>query len=282
MILSYLPDIYLEGASPSELIAALAEVGAGKLVFPHSFFRKWLAGEIDFAKTVDVAASSGAPFSDAHAPYNADFDLNGNASQIENHKRMIDLCASAGIRTYTIHIGPPYGGQTPLQALSQSCRSVEKLLPLAEESKTTLCVENIYYPTTTVPLLHKLLTTFQSTYFRFCYDSGHANIMTRGVRDKSHVDWVRKYWEDSGITPECDDFSALHPFLATCHLHDNSGASDDHTLPGYDGGNIDWKSLLEWITSSPSLISMQTESHGAAYRKTAADTVAAYNAVNLA
>ena len=57
----------------------------------------------------------------------------------------------------------------------------------------------------------------------------------------------------------CDNaFELMAPRIFTCHLHDNNGYSDQHSVPG--NGNVNWEELAEKLLNhAPQLISLQTE-----------------------
>ena len=280
-MLSFLPDAFHEdGADNAARIAdEFAAAGAKRLVLSHSWCRKFLTDPAFANDCPRAVRGAGLSFHDAHAPYGQDWDLNGNHAELDSHCRLLGICAENGVKTYTIHIGPPYGGQSAQEAVSQSCRALERILPAAQDAKVVIACENIYYPTTTSACLLKVLRAFESPFLRFCYDSGHANLMTQGVRAGTLCDWVEAPWLKSGITPVADSFDELRPYLVTCHLHDNGGAGDDHNLPNAPGCTIDWPSLKQWLLASPGLISLQTEVHAAVYRLSAADVASAIREV---
>ncbi len=277
-MLSFLPDAFHDdGADDSARLAdEFAAAGAKRLVLSHSWCRKFLNDPAFAHDCPRAVRKAGLAFQDAHAPYGENWDLNGSHAEIESHRKLIGLCAENGVRTYTIHIGPPYGGQSAQEAVSQSCRAIERMLPAAEEAGVVIACENIYYPTTTSDCLLAVLRAFESPYLRFCYDSGHAHLMTKGVRDGTLCDWVEAPWVKAGILPVADDFDELWPYLATCHLHDNGAVGDDHNNPGAPGCTIDWPLLKKRLLEAPGLISLQTEVHAAVYRLSAQDVVNAF------
>ena len=280
-MLSFLPDAFHEDGAdePARVADEFAAAGAKRLVLSHSWCRKFLADPAFAIDCRQAVREAGLSFQDAHAPYGQDWDLNGNHAEIDSHRRLLGICAENGVKTYTVHVGPPYGGQSVAEAVSQSCRAMERILPAAQDAKVIVACENIYYPTTTSECLLTILGTFESPFLRFCYDSGHANLMTRGVRDNTLCDWVEAPWLKSGIRPIVDNFDALRPYLVTCHLHDNGAAGDDHKLPMGPGCTIDWPTLKRWLFSAPGLQSLQSEVHAAVYRLSAADVASAFTEV---
>lgn len=270
-MLSFLPDAFHEdGADDAARIAdEFAAAGAKRLVLSHSWCRRFLSDPAFANDCRRAVREAGLSFHDAHAPYGQDWDLNGTHAEIDSHSRLLGICAENGVKTYTIHMGPPYGGQSVQEAVSRSCRAVERILPAAQDAKVVVACENIYYPTTTSDCLLQILRAFNSPFLRFCYDSGHANLMTQGVRNGTLCDWVEAPWLKSGIKPVADKFDMLRPYLVTCHLHDNGGAGDDHNLPRAPGCTVDWPRLKQWLLASPGLVSLQTEVHASVYRLSA-------------
>lgn len=266
--LTFLPDTFrADGADDVARMADdFAAAGAEHLVLSHKWARRLLDEPGFAADCTRAVRAAGLTLCDAHAPYGASWDLNGDQSEVDSLRRLLGECAALGIRTCTVHIGPPYGGQGVAEAVAQSCRTVEKLLPAAEDADVVLACENIYYPTTTSACLLSVLRAFESPFLRFCYDSGHANLMTSGVRANAWCDWVAAPWVKLGVAPVADNFDALRPYLVTCHLHDNGGEGDDHNLPGAPGCTVDWSALLRWLLAAPGLRSLQTEVHAAVYR----------------
>ena len=280
--ISFLPDCIApagNGSGAERIFKAYAVGGARHMVLSHPLCRRFLEEPPFLRSLLGKMTELQLDFRDCHAPYGVDFDFNGVCSALEKHHRLMALCGELGVKTYTVHLGPLYGDQTIPQALSQARRAAERLLPWAEDADIVLCVENIYYPTTTVENLLALLRDFPSPHFGFCFDSGHANVMTYGVRNRILCDWVRAYWEACGIQPPCEDFTPLWPYLATCHLHDNPGDSDAHMPPGWEGCTVDWPGLFARLRKAPRLVSMQTEVHAACYEHTAAELVASFRSV---
>ena len=96
--------------------------------------------------------------------------------------------------------------------LANSIETWGHFLKLAGEMGTTIALENVYE--TEPELLNQLLSAFNSPHLRFCFDTGHFNVFSRTPLDM----WMEK----------------LAPYLGQLHIHDNSGAADDH-LPVGEG-----------------------------------------------
>jgi sugar phosphate isomerase/epimerase len=104
--------------------------------------------------------------------------------------------------------------------LENSIETWTSFLPIIEETKTIIALENVY-ETTPAPLL-KLLDALSSPRIRFCFDTGHCNFFSR--------------------TPFTTWIEAMGPYLYQLHIHDNSGSADDHAPVGE--GNFPFAALF--------------------------------------
>ena len=96
--------------------------------------------------------------------------------------------------------------------LDSSLQTWGPLIDVAEKQGQILAIENVFEETPDTLLL--LLNSFESPYFRFCFDTGHHNVFSK---------LPLSVWLD-----------ALGKYLAEVHLHDNHGDSDEH-LPVGEG-----------------------------------------------
>ena len=109
-------------------------------------------------------------------------------------------------------------------------KTIENVLPRAEQIKCTLVIENIQdmHPT---PWL-ELIRSFKSEYVRASIDVGHAFLMHR-IGGASPDAFVREAGE----------------LLAHVHLQDTDGLSDRHWCPG--NGNLNWYALFSALHALP-------------------------------
>lgn len=183
------------------------------------------------------------------------------SGMIEDHKRAMNYCAESGCKTYTVHIGAYESVfyKTPNEVLRPLVLdALENLLPTAEKLDLVIAVENSYERSNTPDEVAFYIEHFNSPYIQCCLDVGHAHLMAPAPdkkRDKyfPEMDWA---WGEK-IDEYTGAWERLAPYIVTCHLHDNTGYSDAHQLPGC--GTIDWKKVISQIKRSPNLISMQTE-----------------------
>ena len=217
-----------------------------------------------FAQTLQKeAAAEGLSFMDSHAPFGKALDMNNpDAGGIVStaQKLHLHIAAMFGIKTMTIHVGNNYYFQdAPLEVQrDRICRRLEKLLPVAEELGIIICIENIWFKINTPEQLLFIKERFPSDNLGFCFDSGHANIMQHGHKFPEGI--ARTSWDkDNSGEPSWDDrvLEKMLPYIVNCHLHDNSGDRDQHTLPG--DGVIDWQKVKNLLMQAPRLQVIQSE-----------------------
>ena len=217
-----------------------------------------------FAQTLQKeAAAEGLSFMDSHAPFGKALDMNNpDAGGIVStaQKLHLHIAAMFGIKTMTIHVGNNYYFQdAPLEVQrDRICRRLEKLLPVAEELGIIICIENIWFKINTPEQLLFIKERFPSDNLGFCFDSGHANIMQHGHKFPEGI--ARTSWDkDNSGEPSWDDrvLEKMLPYIVNCHLHDNSGDRDQHTVPG--DGVIDWQKVKNLLMQAPQLQVIQSE-----------------------
>ena len=210
-------------------------------------------------------AAEGLSFMDAHAPFGWTFDMNTafvdeRPVTMLRHQMHLHIARLMNVDSITIHIGNDYRfPEVPLQThLDRIEEMLDNLLPVAEECKVCLCIENIWLRNSTPEMLWYFKDKFPTEYLGFCYDAGHANIMNNG---RLHADGrAQQGWKAVGVdTPQWDDqiLEKMLPQVVTCHLHDNYGDEDQHDLPG--NGNVDWNHVRELLYKAPRLKQLQSE-----------------------
>ncbi|GAB4449183.1 MAG: sugar phosphate isomerase/epimerase [Chloroflexi bacterium OHK40] len=128
---------------------------------------------------------------------------------------------------------PSAGQQEQLKLIAAT---LEPIIPLAEQARCTLVIENIQ-DTNPGPLL-AVVRSFGSEYVRMSLDTGHAFI-TQRIGGPTPDQWVRE----------------AGPLLGHLHLQDSDGHLDRHWAPG--DGAINWYALFEALgelEQSPRLV----------------------------
>ncbi len=165
------------------------------------------------------------PFADANLFWK---DGIGAASVFDLYMRCVDDCRDHGIPVMVLHATqgnhPPPAGPAGLDRL-------RRLVAHAERKGVTIAMENLRRS----EHLDRAFETIPSDRLGFCYDSGHENHFTK----------------------EWDLLDRYGHRLAALHLHDNSGAFDQHLPPGE--GTIPWPWLMERIarTGYPGPVSLE-------------------------
>lgn len=107
--------------------------------------------------------------------------------------------------------------------LKNSLKTWEPLLKKAEKMGIPIALENIFEEEPSS--LKKLISAINSSYFNFCFDTGHFHLFSTVAM---------KEWFDS-----------LGNYIKEVHLHDNFKTSDDHLPPG--DGEIDFDLFFQLI-----------------------------------
>ena len=178
-------------------------------------------------------------------------------------RTVVNNCQKHGIKVYLFAIEPiglldkeQSGHEDMLGAHSGGDR--RPLCPRIEKVREHViyCLENIFKPINTVSVILELLKKFDSPHLGVCFDSGHANIMEKGMAFSDSRPWGQ--WEGRGeIEWEHDVLNKLLPHIVTCHLHDNNGSQDQHKLPGQ--GTVNWQEIMKVLPTVPNLKCMQSE-----------------------
>ena len=166
-----------------------------------------------------------------HAPFYADLSearqgrwLSLAATDSDTREAAIDKTIQTlrafrplGARVAVVHPGAPgrAGDGDTYEALEAS---IERLLPLAEESDAVIAIENIPSALGRAEPLAGFVGRIGHPRLRVCIDTGHA-LITEGQNTRSAIE-------------------RLAPFCVATHLHDNDGQSDAHLIPGE--GAFEW------------------------------------------
>ena len=186
-----------------------------------------------------------------HPPFGGEYDLS-LLDEEARHKAVSTITASLryaamlGAECAVIH---PASGRMPPQEraarTSQLMRSLEALLPVAQENGVRLALENMlpHHLGDHSADLWSLAEQFDTG---ICLDVGHAHIT------------------EEGLMPT---LAALRERIITFHLQDNDHNADRHIQPPY--GTIDWPPLVRELTTGPFDFPWSVETapwDGASYR----------------
>ena len=244
------------------IIHEFAVNGAKNLVLTDSLLKKMLPDRMLAERVKEEMAAEGLKFMDAHAGYGKFVDINcpipeARGEMLARHKLTLHMIAALGVKTIAFHTGNEnaYPGYTVDTQMDFIKRSLDELLPLAEELGIVICIENIWHQTNTPERLLEVKECFPTDALGFCYDAGHANLMDKGRNYPESNPF--KAWGE--ITPAWDDqiLEKMLPHVVNCHLHDNNGINDQHRNPG--SGNINWQHITGLLAKAPRLQVIQSE-----------------------
>ena len=208
-------------------------------------------------------ARAGLDFVDAHAPFGHDNvlavpDPAVRPFMLATLKLVLQIVHDFGVKSCCIHMGSfLYEGYSAERHREAIWRSLDEVLPLAEKLDVTIGLENLVCICNNVDDLLECFRRFPSRHLGACFDSGHANIMEKGM-DHPECDAPDSYIREGvPMQWEHDVLDRLLPHIVNCHLHDNDGVFDTHLLPGK--GNIDWGKLVPKLLTAPRLMCVQSE-----------------------
>ena len=236
--------------------------GAKHLVLSNTFISNVMKDYAQQKTLLEEMAAEGLTFADAHAPFGPMRDLicpvaEARPQMLLRQKLTLQIAAEMGVKTITVHTGnethyPGYDLEVMYDCMR---RSLEELLPFAEQLGITVCIENIWYQMNTPERLLGIKKEFPTDALGFCYDSGHANLMDKGRNFPDSKPY--NVWKD--VPPQFDDriLEKMLPHVVNCHLHDNNGIIDQHFNPGR--GIIDWKHTVGLLKQAPRLQVIQSE-----------------------
>jgi sugar phosphate isomerase/epimerase len=105
--------------------------------------------------------------------------------------------------------------------------AVEHLRAFAKPLGVTVLLENIPNEIATPEKLVELVQTGHFNDVGFCFDTGHAHIMSNVA----------------------EAFETMKEHIRSTHVHDNAGDRDAHLWPG--DGKIDWDATINALRSAP-------------------------------
>ncbi len=170
-----------------------------------------------------------------HAPFYADLakarqgrwlslaapDAGARAEALQKTIQALRAFRPLGARIAVLHPSAPgkAGDGDTYEALEES---IERLLPVAEETDAVLALENIPSALGCAEPLADFVSRIDHPRVKICIDTGHA-LITEGENTRNAIE-------------------RLAPFCVAAHLHDNDGRNDAHLIPGE--GAFEWPSFL--------------------------------------
>ncbi len=204
--------------------------------------------EIEIAGAVvywmDAARRAGLEILSVHLPFyrrygapdfrylnlgDTDRDAAKEASNLA--QRCLAQAGHCGAKIAVLHgIGGCAGDE--VEKIRLFIEDLEPIVEMAARVGVVIALENIMTPLSTAIDLARIVDHFASPHLKACLDVGHANV-------NEHV--------FGAVT-------RLGERIASVHVHDNHGESDEHLLPG--DGTIDWDTTVDALRryGDPNLI----------------------------
>ncbi len=250
------------------IMAELAEAGAKHLVLTVGLINRIMQDGSQLNAIAREMADAGLDFVDAHSPFGAETDMSlldrsQRSIMIARHKLALEIAAYFKTGSITIHVGNNHTQELapfPLQQhIDMITEALDELLPAAEKLGLTICIENIWTQVNTPEQLCAWKKMFPTDALGFCYDAGHANLMSSNGKAFPNGDAAQSWKFNTPNTPPWDDriLEKMQSDIVTCHLHDNIGEFDRHFLPG--AGCINWQNVRTGLMNAPRLKCIQSE-----------------------
>ena len=250
------------------LMAELADAGVKHLVLSVGLINQIMQDASQLNAIERDMKNAGLDFVDAHSPFclEADMSLLETSQRrimITRHKLALEIAGYFHTANITMHVGHnqpmpdvPFPMQTHVAMVTDA---LGQLLPLAEELQISISIENIWTPLNTPEQLLAWKKMFPTDALGFCYDAGHANLMSNSGKSFTTGDAAVSWQYHSTGTPQWDDhiLDKMQSDVVTCHLHDNSGEHDRHLLPG--DGCVNWQDIRKKLMAAPRLKCIQSE-----------------------
>lgn len=180
------------------------------------------------------AADLGVRIPQGHLKLGADIthaDPTERRRELDELKRWMDLFAAIGIEAGVLHPGGvrclrPY--RLSPEVLEENVASLSELVEHANGRLPVICLEN-------GGSAHELLRLIHGAGGKglgICFDTGHLSVVRAQAPEMSQ--------SESDFIREAGDY------LKALHIADNDGSSDQHLLP-FEGGAVDWDSVMEGL-----------------------------------
>ena len=193
---------------------------------------------------------AGLTFVDSHAPYGLLWDL---SCAFEDERTLmklrqkiaLEIAAYFNVKSMTMHIGVCKEDQSKEQYFKRIYDALDELLPYAEKLGIVICIENGFAWRGASEQLFTIKEKYPEDVLGFCFDAGHANMSTQP-----------ETLVKAPLRPE-EILEKMLPHVVCCHIHDNDGMHDRHTLPGR--GCAEFDKMIPLLKKAPRLQVIQSE-----------------------
>ncbi len=227
-MLSITTDYVTDTGSPELYLRRIAEAGFTHVHWCHHWNTDFLYDECELEQIECWLHRYNLQVTDLHASAGREKAWGSlreyeRLAGVELVANRIEMAARLGTDVIIMHLPDLSDPTTREAAWDQVCKSLDTLRKPAGRHGVRIAIEN-------GPLaeIEKLLSTYEPDYLGLCYDCGHGNLVPDGL----------------------DRLECLQDRLISIHLHDNDGSADQHNLPFWPGGTVDWDRLAKTLATS--------------------------------
>ncbi len=229
-MLSINSDYIKDHDSPELYLRQSAEAGFSHIHWVHHWKGDFLYSRSEVDQIGRWLKEYGLQLNDLHASEEYEkFWLSAveyaRLAGVELVKNRLDMTARLGGDATVLHVQPDNYDDAPQPAFwDRLQRSMDSLLPYAQERSVQIAFENLY------PVNHETLKQVLAKYsperVGICYDPGHGNIVGSGL----------------------DFLEDVKERLIVLHLNDNDGSWDQHKL--MFSATVDWAQMAQLVATS--------------------------------
>jgi sugar phosphate isomerase/epimerase len=227
-MLSLTTDYMADTGSPEPYLRRIAEAGFSHVHWCHQWNTDFLYEDCEIEQIECWLHRYNLQLTDLHASAGKEkgwgslreYERQAGVELVANRIRM---AARLGSDVIIMHLPDLKDPTTREATWGQLCKSIDALRPTAEPCGVRIAIENGPFAE-----IDKVLSVYEPEYLGLCYDCGHGNLVPDGL------DWLTR----------------LKDRLISIHLHDNDGTADQHNLPFWPGGTVDWQRLAGILATS--------------------------------
>lgn len=155
----------------------------------------------------------------------SDLEHSRRLDAVDEVKHVLEIAERIPFHFLVQHLGAGREGADPRRQ-DAAMNSLEHLCLFAKQRGVTIALENTPGEFASPTHLREFIVDTHLKDLRLCFDTGHAHL-------------------EDGVEA---GFDAMRDFVATTHVHDNHGGSDEHLFPY--SGTIDWGATLRAMRSA--------------------------------
>lgn len=227
-MLSMTTDYFTSTGCPEPYLQRIADAGYTHVHWCHQWNTDFLYDDCEIDQIAAWLRDCHLALTDLHASMGKEKNWGSvrkyeRLAGVELVRNRIRMTSELGSDVIIMHL-PNLKEPTTRQATWDSLRkSLDALAPYARQHSVRIAIENGDFEE-----IDPVLAMYPPDYLGLCYDCGHGNMRPDGL----------------------NRLDRLKDRLISVHLHDNDGTADQHNLPFWDGGTVDWRRLASILAKS--------------------------------